>query len=52
MTEPVIITLGYAANDLPIEYKYVQYDSRGIAVSAATRSGKSTLLFQIKREFK
>lgn len=52
MTEPIIITLGYDAADAPITYKYVPYDSRGIAVSAATRSGKSTLLFQIKREFK
>lgn len=52
MTEPILITLGYDAAQLPIDYKYIPYESRGIAVSAATRSGKSTLLFQIKREFR
>lgn len=50
--EPIEITIGYDVAENPITYKYTPYDSRGIAVSAATRSGKSTLLFQMKRDFK
>lgn len=35
-----------------IYYNYIPFESRGIAINAVTRSGKSTLIFEIKRKLK
>ena len=53
MTSNIIeITVLYDGAGNPIPYKYIPFESRGIAINAATRSGKSTLLFEFKREFR
>jgi hypothetical protein len=52
MNQPIKIKIGEAESGEEIFYNYIPYDSRGIALSAATRSGKSSLLFQLKREFR
>lgn len=44
------ILLGTTELGEEIFYNYIPYESRGIAISAATRSGKSTLLFENKRQ--
>lgn len=49
---PILILIGYDGQNNAHWYIYKQYDSRGIALSAATRSGKSTLLFNLKAEFR
>lgn len=46
------LVIGYDPAGNPITYQHISFKSRGIALSAATRSGKSTLLFEIKREIK
>lgn len=46
------ILLGIIETGEEIFYNYIPYESRGIAISAATRSGKSTSLFENKREFR
>ena len=46
------LVIGFDPAGNPITYKHLSFKSRGIALSAATRSGKSTLLFELKREIK
>lgn len=52
LTQPVELVLGYDGMGNPITYKYVRFESRGIGINAATRSGKTTEIFDLKKQIR
>ena len=52
MTQPVELIIGYDASNKPVTYKYVKFESRGIGFNAATRSGKTSGIFDLKKQIR